>query len=106
QPEMRAQRLGELVADREQGIERRQRILEDRADLAAAQPALGGGVERIDAPAVEPHLAVDAPRRVDEPEDRRAAQRLAGARLADEAQHLSARDLEVDAVDRGERGAA
>ena len=33
------QRLGDLVADGEDGIQRRHRLLEDQRDFAAAEPA-------------------------------------------------------------------
>ena len=45
------------------------------------------------------------PRRIDEPDHRRAGNRLSGAGLADDAQHLARRDVEGDAVDRLEHAA-
>ena len=94
-------RLDQLPADRVQRIERRQRILEHRADLAPADPAHRLVRQVVDAPAGEPDLAAgDATGRVDEPDDRRAGERLAGAGFADHAQHLARRDVERDVVDR------
>ena len=105
--QVRLDRLDQLPADRVQRIERGQRVLEDGADRAAAHLAhlLVGQV--VDAPAVEADLAAgDAPRRVEQADDRRAGQRLAGARLADDAEDLAGRDLERDVVERDQRPAA
>ncbi len=94
QVQMRADRLDELAADRVERIERRERILEDRADPAAADLAHRVVWQLVDAPAVEPDLARgDASRRLEQADDRRAGQRLAGAGLADDAQHLAGRDV-------------
>ena len=57
-------------------------------------------------PAEADLAAGDAARRIDEADDRRAGQRLSGARLADDAQHLARRDLERDVVDRAQRAVA
>ena len=105
--QVRLDRLDQLLADRVERVERGQRILEDGADRAAAHPAhlLVGQV--VDAPAVEADLAAgDAPRRVEQADDRRAGQRLAGARFADDAQDLAGRDRERDVVERDQRAAA
>ena len=102
--EVRANRLDDLAADRVERIERGERVLEHRADLAAADPAHLRVRQAVDAPAVEADLAAgDAARRVDEPDDRRPGDRLAGAGLADHAEHLAARDLEADVVDGDQR---
>ena len=99
-------RLDELLADAEQRVEARQRVLEDHADALAAQAPHVLVREVVDALAREPHLAAgDPPRRIDEPDHRRAGDRLAGARFADDAQHLAGRDVERDAVDRLEHAA-
>ena len=100
-------RLDQLPADRVERIERGQRVLEDGADRAAAHPPhlLVGQV--VDAPAVEADLAAgDAPGRVEQADDRRAGQRLARARLADDAQDLARRDRERDVVEREQGPAA
>ena len=94
-------------ADRVQRIERGQRILEDRADLAAADRAHRFVRQIVDAPAGEPDLAAgDASGRIDEADDRGAGHRLSGAGLADDAQHLARRDVERDVVHRAQRAVA
>ena len=58
----------------------------------------------VDASPVEPDLAAgNAPGRIEQTDDRRAGQRLAGARLADDAEDLARRDVERDVVERDER---
>ena len=105
--QVRADRLDQLAADRVQRIERGQRILEDGADLAPAHDAHRFVRQVVDAPAREADLAAgDAPRRVDQPDDRGAGQRLARARFADDAQHFAGRDRERDVVHGDERAAA
>ena len=60
----------------------------------------------VDAAAVEADLAAaDAPGRIEQADDRRAGERLAGARLADHAEDLARRDLEGDVVERDQRAA-
>ena len=54
---------------------------------------------RISPPAMRPW-------RFEQADDGRAGERLAGARLADHAQHLARRDVEGDAVQRHQRAAA
>ena len=57
--------------------------------------------------AVEADLAAgDAPGRIEQADDRRAGQRLAGARLADDAEDLARRDRERDVVERDQGAAA
>src|SRR5690606_28611888 len=78
----------------------------DGADLAAAHLAHLGRREIVDAAPRQQDLAAgDAARRLQQADDRRAGQRLAGPRLADHAQHLAGRDRERDVVER-EQGAA
>ena len=55
--QVRADRLDELPADGVQRIERGQRILEHRADLAAANAAHRALRQVVDAPPGEPNLA-------------------------------------------------
>ena len=102
-----AQGLDDLVADPEQRVERGQRVLEDHADAPAAPPAhlLRGQV--VDALRPEADLAArDAAGRVDQPDHRRAGDRLAGPGLADHAEDLAAADLERHPIDGGQRPAA
>src|SRR5438876_1110956 len=60
----------------------------------------------VDALALEQDLAAgDAPRGLEQPDDRGAGERLARARFAHDAEHFARRDRERDAVDRDERPA-
>ena len=100
------ERLGDLAADRVDGIERRHRLLQDQADLAAADRAHRPLVERQEVAPVEPHRAADDPsRRVDQTQDRQRRQRLAAARLADQGQRLAGVEREADARHGGHHAA-
>src|SRR5690606_2991640 len=84
-----------------------ERVLEDGADLLAANAAHGVFVELVDAPAVEQDLARgDAPGRFEQTNDGCAGERFAGAGFADHAQNLALGDLEGDVVERREHAAA
>ena len=100
------ERLGDLAADRVDGIERRHRLLQDQADLAAADRAHRPLVEGQQVAAVEPDRAADdPPRRVDQAQDRQRGQRLAAARLADQGQRLAGVEREADARHGGHQAA-
>src|SRR5262245_1313741 len=104
--EVREDRLHELAADRQQRIEARQRILENGADVPAAQSAHGLRRQGIDASACKQNLPAGlAQRWVEQPDDGRSGERLAGPRLANQAQHFAGCDLEGDVVDGNERTA-
>src|SRR5687767_4485296 len=104
---MREDRLLELLTDGVERIERGERVLEDDADPAAADAAQLFVRQVVDAAALEPDFARgDAPRRLEQADHREAGDRLAGARLADHAEHLPGRNRKTDRVDRGERAAA
>src|SRR5882672_3950144 len=106
QPEMRADRLLELLADRVERIERAERILEHHADAPTADGAQRFVRQPVYAPPFEPDFARgDAPRRLDQPHDGEAGERLAGARLADHAEHFAARHGKRHVVDRHQRAA-
>ena len=61
----------------------------------------------VDARAAQQHLAArDAAGRLDQADHRGAGDRLAGAGLADHAEHFAGRDVERDVVDRREDAAA
>ena len=92
------ERLGNLAADGVDRVERRHRLLQDQADLAAADRAHRPLVERQQVAAVEADGAADDPsRRVDQAQDRQRGQRLAAARLADQGQRLAGVEREADA---------
>ncbi len=94
------ERLLELLADAHRRAERRGRILRDVGDEPAAQALALERGEREDVAALDAHLtASDAGSAARVPEDGQADRRLAGARLADEAEHLAGSDLEGDPVD-------
>src|SRR5258706_3187709 len=104
---MRKDRLLELRADAEEGIERGERILEDGADAPPAHAAHRLGVEVVDAPAFQPDLAArDASGRLEQADDREAGDRFAGAGLSDYAEDLARGNGEAHAVERGQRAAA
>src|SRR6185312_14876982 len=100
---MRQDRLDQLVADAVERIEAGQRVLEDHADaLAAQQPHLRAR-QVVDTLAAESDLAAgDAARRLQQADDRRSGDRLAGAGFADHAEHLAGRDVEGEIVDGGQ----
>jgi hypothetical protein len=105
--EMGLDGLDQLLAHGEERVEAGQRVLEDGADLAPADPSdlLVGQV--VDALALEPDRAAgDAARRVEEPDDRHAGERLAGPRFADHAQDLARPDRERHVVDGDQPAAA
>ena len=99
-------RFRQLAADRIQRIKRGQRILEDRADLAAADLAHLFGWKIVDAPAFEQDFArTHLPRRLQQTDDRGAGQRLSGTGLADDAENLARRDIEGNVVERAQHTA-
>jgi hypothetical protein len=105
--QVRGDRLDELLADRVQRVERGQRILEDRADLAPADLAHVVVRQVVDAQPVELDLAGgDAAGRLEQADDRRPREALACARLAHHTEHLARRDRERHVVDRQQRATA
>jgi hypothetical protein len=82
--------LDQLPADGVERVERGQRVLEDRADLAAADPAHRIETEVVDALAFEQDLAAGhAARRLEQADDGRARERLAGAGFAHHAEDFA-----------------
>src|SRR5215217_5034210 len=83
--------LGELAADRQHGVERGHRLLEDHTDLAPAHVTHLLLAQREEIAALEEHLAADdAPgRRRDESHDAERADGLAAAGFADERDGLA-----------------
>jgi len=99
--------LGELSAHGVKRVQRRQRVLEDRADLPPADaPQLLVG-QPVDPHAVQQHLAAADPAGpLQQADDGRPGQRLARAALAHHAQHLARCDAETYPVQRPQGAAA
>jgi hypothetical protein len=98
------ERVRDLVADREHGVQRVHRSLRDEGDPGQAEPphlVLG---ERHEVPAVEPDLpGLDAAGRLDQAEQGQGHRGLAGAGLAGDAEPLVGPEAERDAVGRPHR---
>ena len=100
------ERLGELGSDPHHRVQRRHRVLEDEADLAAADVAEAARRHGEEVLSVEGDAARRDPDLVrEEADDAEHGQALAAAALADDAERLAAVDMEVDAVDHGRRAA-
>ena len=98
---VRPHRLDHLRVDAQDRIERHHRVLEDHRDAVAAQGAhLALGEFREILALVQDRAADNASRWIDQADDGEAGDRLAGAGLADQSQHLSARDGERHVVHR------
>src|SRR2546427_11723688 len=103
---MRADRLLELLADREERIERAERVLEHDADAPAADGAQRGLRQPVDALPFEPDFARgEAPRGLEQPHDGEAGERLAGARLSHHPEPAASRHRERHAIARDPRAA-
>ena len=104
--EMGRNRFGELAAYGVERVEAGQRVLEHGADLLAANAAHGFRREIVDALAGETDTPVrNSSRRLQQADDRHAGQRLAGAGLADHAQHLAFFYREGNIVHRNQHAA-
>ena len=97
-----AQRLGDLLADPQERIEARHRLLEDHGDAIAPDRSHRLIVERREILPVEQDRAPDDARDLlrQEPHHRQRRDALAAAGFADDAERLAGRDLETHAVDR------
>ena len=83
-------RLGDLHADGEHGVERDHRLLEDHGDLGAAHLAQGRLVHRGDLVPGNADPPLDAgARRRQQAHQRAQGHALARARLAQDAEHLA-----------------
>src|SRR5258708_8111260 len=103
---MREDRFFELPADGVERVERGEWVLEDDADLAAAQAPQLLVRQVVDAPALEAHLAARGARGgLEQPDDGEPGDRLAGAGFADHAKHFTRCNGKRDVVERGERAA-
>ena len=104
---MHPDRLGDLVADREQRVERSHRVLQDHRDPLAAHVAhLGVGfLDQI--LALEQHPAADDARRGrQDPQDRQRERALTRTDLADDAEGLAGIDAQRHIVDRADDSGA
>jgi len=101
------QRFGDLVADGVDGAERRHRLLEHHAEIAAPDVAHGpaDGVElgevefAADLGGIADGTIDDASGALDDAHDRAGHDRLPRTRLADDAEDTAARHVEIDPVD-------
>ena len=104
---MRPDGFNELVAHLHEGVERRERILEDRADRLPAQTFAFALGEVVYAPAFEPEFAGRDPRaRREEPDQGLSGHGLPGTGFAHHAENFAFGNGEVDAVERPEGLAA
>ena len=102
-----AQGLVDLPADGEARVEAAHRLLEDHRHVAADElPAGAGERVRRSCPSKARRSAVTRPGRRIRPITASMATDLAGAALADEAEHVAGVDVEVEAVDGGHAGRA
>jgi hypothetical protein len=101
------ERLGDLLADGVDRIERGHRLLEHQGHHAAAQRLARALVEAVHVAALHEHLAAHARARpLVESEDRPEGDALAGARFAQEREHLARLEREGDVVHRAHRAVA
>ena len=100
------ERLRDLIADGEDRIERRHRLLKDERDLGAANLAHVPFRQRQQVAVLEPYAAArNASRRLHQAHHRQRRDRFAAARFADQPQGLARSNLEADVVDRRDRAA-
>ena len=98
------QRLGDVLADAHDRVERGHRLLEHEADAGAAHlPHLLFGQRQQIAALKQNRAAGDAAGLLDEPDDRKRRHRLAAARFADQPQRFALADLERHVVRRPRR---
>ena len=102
-----AQGLGDLVLDGERGIQARTRLLEDHADLVAADAVQIGRRHPDEFAAIETNRpGDDAPGLPEQPHHRHGGHRLAAPGFPDEADRASGVHLEADAAHDGEVASA
>src|SRR6218665_77136 len=96
----------QLAAHRVQRVQRGQRVLKDGADAAPANVAQLALAELVDALALQQDLARDdAARRLQQADDGRAGERLAGAGFPHHAQNLAGCDGKADVIERAQAAA-
>ena len=100
------ERFRDLVADGEDRVERRHRLLKDERDLGAAHLAHLRFGQRQQIAVLEPDAAAGDPsRRLHEAHQRQRRDRLAAARFADQPKRFPGSNLEAHVVDRRDRAA-
>jgi hypothetical protein len=105
--EVRLERLPDLTSDRQHGIQRRHRILEDHRDLATADATQRAVALPDEVLPLEQRAAIgDAPVAREQPEDRQRSHALPAAGFANDPERLASGDLESDAVHGVDRSAA
>ena len=92
-------RLGDLIADADQGIERRHRLLEDHADATSADRLQLRLAHRVDRSVLEIHRPRHTRRVRQESHDGEGRHGFSRARLADQSEDLAARHLQADFMD-------
>src|SRR5262245_53115331 len=98
---MQPQGLGDLAADGEDRIEAGHRLLEDHADIVAADLAHGALAELEQVAALETYRAPDLPGWLwHQPQNGIGRHRLSAAALADDRHRFAGLDRERDAIDR------
>ena len=100
QRQVGADGLGELPADGVQRVQRGQRVLKDRANLAAPDVAHGVATELVDALAFEVDLATrNTARWLQQADDGRTGEGLARARFTYHAQNFAGSNVEGNVVE-------
>ena len=104
---MQTQRFGNLLANREDRIQRGHRILKDHRDVVTTHGA-HLGIRKLQQIAVfEKNLAGDdLSRRRNQTHDRKRRDRLAATAFAHQPQQLAAIEIETDAIDRAHQSRA
>src|SRR5581483_4874242 len=107
-PALELEHLRDLPPDAYHRVQRLARVLEDHRDLLAAHLSLERLLRQLAQVASAPqHLARDDPARLlDQPDDRRRRDGLAGSGLPDETDDLAFVDREVEPVDHPQLAAA
>ena len=96
---VREHRLGDLVTDGQDRVQRRHRVLEDHRHVAAADLAKPLLPQLQQVLTLEDRLALGDPGARAQPEDGQHRDALAGARLADDAEHLARLEVVGDVRD-------
>ena len=96
------QRLGNLVADAHDRVQRRHRLLKDQRDARAAHLTHLGLGQAQQVPPLEHHTAADdAAGRLNEAKNGKGGNGFAAARLADQSQSFARSNVKTDLVNGG-----